>query len=554
MKYSSILVLFFLGFQTYAQEKTIIQLKVPNKDDVVYIAGNQSSLGDWDYDKVKMYKVSDYYRMIAVSLDYPAEFKFSRGSLDTEGIHKTLDDNPNIVLKDTLSKVAYRIKGWKDEMLKSQLNIGFQFLPFQSQMLGEKRTVSVYLPKDYTTSKQYPVIYLTDSNPKKFKIVTSFLESLSTPPYNAIPECILVGIPQENIYTELNTSLETSAETFKKFILTELFNLINSKFSTSGFNGIIGHNMGADFNQLVMLSKNNPITAYINISPDLNDYLKKDLENYFKNYSGRKVYYYLSNALYSDNEAEESFAYIKNIYQSTANETIEFSSQVSKVGKESLFSATIKDGLLHIFKDYRNLNNYSGFKDYADNYISDMILTYRVEAELEPLDIDYYASKIIERKDVETYNAMVNYLDSLASSDLELKKLKLSPIDKAIHHYKMEMYDSSLMYWNKALKSYSSNNKNVVDPENFYNNFRVAVDTYLSTDNADGAILFLEKCIGILPQYALAFHYHIAKIASEENLDLEKGNASLMFCVENFTPNIYFTKDDMRQLVYNSEN
>jgi len=552
MKYISILVLFFLGFQHYAQEKTIIQLKVPNKDDVVYITGNQTALGDWDYDKVKMYKVSDFYRMIAVKLDYPAEFKFSRGSRDTEGIHKSLDNNPNIVLKDTLSKVAYRIKGWKDEMLKSQLNIGFQFLPFQSQILDEKRTVSVYLPKDYSTSKQYPVIYLTDSNPKKFKIVTSFLESLSTPPYNAIPECILVGIPQKNIYTELNTRLESSAETFKKFILTELFNLINSKFSTSGFNGIIGHGMGADFNQLVMMSKNNPITAYINISPNLNPSLKPGLERHFKNYNGRKVYYFLSRAIYSGPETERSYAYIKNIYQSSGNKAIEFSTQVSKVGKESLFSTTINDGLLHIFKDYRNLNNYSGFKDYAENYTSDMILTYRVEAELEPLDIDYYASKIIERQDVKTYNTMVNYLDSLASSNVELKKLKFSSIDKAIHYHKMEIYDSSLVYWNKALKSYNSNTT-VVDPENFYNNFTVAVDTYLNNENAEGAIVFLEKCVGILPQYALGFHFYIAKITSEKKLDQVKGNASLMYCVEHFTPNIYFTKEDLRQLVYNSE-
>lgn len=553
MKYSSILILFFLGFQNYAQEKTIIQLKVPNKDDVVYIAGNQTALGDWDYDKVKMYKVSDYYRMIALNLDYPAEFKFTRGNLDTEGIHKTLDDNPNIVLKDTLSKVAYRIKGWKDEMLKSQLNIGFQFLPFQSQILEEKRTVSVYLPKEYTQSKQYPVIYLTDSNPKKFKIVTSTLESLSTPPYNSIPECILVGIPQENINTELNSSLEASAETFKKFILTELFNLINSKFNTSGFNGIIGHNMGADFNQLLMMSSNNPITAYINISPDLNDNLKPGLEQYFKNYDGRKVYYYLANAIYSNPEYKESYEFIKSINQSGTNKKIVFSAQEFGLGKENLFSSTIKDGLLHIFKDYRNLNNYSGFKDYAQNYTSDMILTYRVSAELEPLDVNYYASKIIDRKDVDMYNDMVNYLDSISNSDIKFKKLKFSSIDKAIHYHKMEMYDSSLVYWNKALKSYSSSNTNVVDPENFYNNFTVAVDTHLSDDKAEEAVAFLEKCIGVLPQYALAFHFYIAKISFENNLDQEKGNASLMYCIENYKPNIHFTKVDLRKLVYSTE-
>jgi len=550
MKNIFTLILFAFSFILLSQEKTIIQLKVPNKDDVVYIAGNQSALGNWDYDDVKMYKVSDYYRMIALKLDFPAEFKFTRGSLDTEGIHKTLDDNPNFVLTDTISKVAYRIKDWKDEMLKSQLNIGFQYLPFQSRILDEERTVKVYLPKDYSKSKKYPVIYLTDANTKKFKIVTSTLESLSTAPYNAIPECILVGIPQDNIYTEINTDLEASAENFKKFILTELFDLINSKFSTSGFNGIIGHDMGADFNQMLMMSKNNPITAYINISLNLNDNLKSGLSNYFNSYKGRKVYYYITNAKYNTPETKDSFNFIKNLSQSGGNENIEFSSQQFDLNKESLFSSAIKDGLLHVFNDYRNLDNYKSFKDYAENYPSDMILAYRVDAELEPQDINYYASKIIDNKDIATYELMTNYLDSLSTLNAKQGKLRFSSIDKAIHYHKMEIYETSLVYWNKALNAYNNDNSSVVDPKYFYNNFTVAIDSYLKYNDPEGSIAFLKKCINALPQYALAFHYYLAKTISEENLNKTEGKASLMYCVENFVPNIYFTKVDLRKLVY----
>lgn len=548
MKYLLLMVFLFLNFFGRSQEKTIIQVKVPNKDDVVYIAGNQNSLGDWDYDKIKLYKVSDFYRMIALELEYPAEFKFTRGSLDTEGIHKTLKDNPNFVLKDTISKVAFRINGWKDEMLKSQLNIGFQFLPFHSKIMNEERTVKVYLPKDYSESKRYPVLYLTDANAKKFKIVTSTLESLSTEPYNAIPECILVGIPQDNIQMELNTSLEASAEKFKKFILSELVTLIDSKFRTSGFNGIIGHDMGADFNQMLMMSDNNPIKAYINISPDLNSSLKKDLESYFKNYDGRKIFYHLSNGFFSSPEAKESFEFINNIPQ---NNNIDFSSQELKLGKESLFSATIKDGLLHIFNNYRNLNNYSNFKDYADNYPTEMMLTYRISADLEPSDINYFASKIINEKDLDMYNYMIDFLENSSSSNV---KENFTSIDKAIHYRKMEMYDTSLVYWNKTLKSYSNENSNVVNPENFYRNFTGAVETYLDKNYVEECIKFLEKCVSLLPQYALAFHYYIAKVSSEKNVSEIKGKKSLLYCVEKFEPNIYFTKNDLKDLVYSFDN
>jgi predicted alpha/beta superfamily hydrolase len=553
MKKFVVFIILLYSFSVLSQEKTVIQLKVPNKDDVVYISGNQPALGSWDYDEIKMYKISDYYRMIALKLEYPAEFKFTRGSLDSEGIHKTLDDNPNFVIQDTVSKVAYRIKDWKDEMLKSQLNIGFQYLPFQSQILGEKRTVKIYLPKDYSESKKYPVLYLTEANAKKFKIVISSLESLSTAPYNAIPECILVGIPQDNIYTEINTNLESSAENFKNFILSELFNLINSKFNTSGFNGIIGHGMGADFNQMLMLSKNNPITAYINISLELNDNLKTGLADYFANHKGRKVHYYITNAKYNTPESIKSFRYLQNINQSGNNKNIEFLSQEFNLSKESLFSSSIKDGLLHIFKDYRNLDNYANFKDYADNYLTDMILAYRVDAELEAEDINYYASRIIDQKDVSAYQNMLKYIDSLSDKGLIQEKLRFTPIDKAIHYHKMEKYDTGLVYWNEALKAYDSDNSSVVDPRTFYYNFTVALDSYLGNNNPQGAIEFLEKCIEALPEYALAFHYFLAKIASEQNLSQIKGKASLMYCVENFKANIYFTKVDLRKLVYDSE-
>lgn len=549
MKSFIIISFMFLSFIVKAQEKTIIQLKVPNKDDVVYIAGNQSSLGNWDYDKLKMYKVSDFYRMIAVKLEYPAEFKFTRGSLDTEGIHKTLKDNPNFILNDTLSKVAYRINAWKDELLKSQMSIGFQYLPFQSKVMDEERTVKVYLPKNYSDQRRYPVIYLTEASEEKFKIVTSNLESLSMPPYNAIPECILVGIEQDNVQMEINTELESSAEQFKKFILSELVTLIDSKFNTSGFNAIIGHDMGADFNQMLMMSDYNPIKGYININPNLNDNLKSELEDYFQNYDDRQIFYYLSSAAYGDPQEKESFDYITNLNQPSKNSKIDFSSEEFKSGNGSLFSASIKDGLLHVFNRYRNLNEYTDFKDYAKNYLYDMILTYRINAKLEQSDVNYYASKIIEEKNVEAYEEMISTLDKLTSANPD-QKVNLTTIDKARHYFKMGWTEKSLEYWNLALNSYSNDNSRVVDPKDFYNNFTVALEAYQNNENTTAAISFLEKSIKVLPQYALEFNYYIARLASKNPSLKSKGQASLLYCVEAFEPNIYFTKDDMKQLVY----
>ncbi|MEQ8577032.1 MAG: hypothetical protein RIB63_23390, partial [Fulvivirga sp.] len=65
--------------------ETKIRVKVPNKDDVVYIAGNQPNLTYWS-SSIRLTKVSDCEREITVNLHYPALFKFTRGNWDTEAV------------------------------------------------------------------------------------------------------------------------------------------------------------------------------------------------------------------------------------------------------------------------------------------------------------------------------------------------------------------------------------------------------------------------------------------------------------------------------------
>ena len=54
------------------------------KNDIVYITGNQSSLGDWNPNKIEMKKTTDYERSIVLKVQSPAQFKFTKGSWDTE--------------------------------------------------------------------------------------------------------------------------------------------------------------------------------------------------------------------------------------------------------------------------------------------------------------------------------------------------------------------------------------------------------------------------------------------------------------------------------------
>jgi len=76
----------FVGMST-EMYRTTIKVQVPNKEDVVHIAGNQKNLTNWN-SVLKLKKVSDYERKITLDLHFPAVFKLTRGTWLSEAIVK----------------------------------------------------------------------------------------------------------------------------------------------------------------------------------------------------------------------------------------------------------------------------------------------------------------------------------------------------------------------------------------------------------------------------------------------------------------------------------
>jgi len=74
-----------------------IKVKVLNKTDTIYISGNQDNLGNWNPEKIKMERVSDFERVLNLKLKSPAQFKITRGNWDTEAEVKGTYEN--IIIK-----------------------------------------------------------------------------------------------------------------------------------------------------------------------------------------------------------------------------------------------------------------------------------------------------------------------------------------------------------------------------------------------------------------------------------------------------------------------
>ena len=111
------------AFVGMSEEKyrTTIRVKVPNREDVVHIAGNQKNLTDWN-SVLKMKKVSEFEREITLDLHFPAQFKFTRGTWLSEGIvkgnEKLVEDAHYNPLRIDLDwdGTTFQILEWKDRL------------------------------------------------------------------------------------------------------------------------------------------------------------------------------------------------------------------------------------------------------------------------------------------------------------------------------------------------------------------------------------------------------------------------------------------------------
>ncbi len=102
----------------YSKEVYEVTFKVivPDKNDTVYITGNQDPLGNWDPKQVAMKKIADTVREITLKLHSPAQFKFTRGSWETEAIVEDTDAMSNLrIFPEKADHFGYVITNWKDK-------------------------------------------------------------------------------------------------------------------------------------------------------------------------------------------------------------------------------------------------------------------------------------------------------------------------------------------------------------------------------------------------------------------------------------------------------
>ncbi len=158
------------------------------------------------------------------------------------------------------------------------LSIG-EIRVLRSTVLKEDRTLNIYLPATYDTSKTYPVIYVLDGSMNEdFLHVTGLVQFFNMT--FSMPDCIIVGIanvdrrrdfsfPTE--IKELKTKYPTTghSEAFIRFMETELLPFINKQYKTNNTRYLIGQSLGGLLATEILLKKSALFSHYLIVSPSL---------------------------------------------------------------------------------------------------------------------------------------------------------------------------------------------------------------------------------------------------------------------------------------------
>jgi predicted alpha/beta superfamily hydrolase len=153
-------------------------------------------------------------------------------------------------------------------------------LPLESRILGETRSLSVYLPFGYEErDESWPVVYLIDGGVQQdFFPVAGFgaLATLSA----QYEEFIVVGVKTNNRRYELTTPSEVEydleripenggADDFRRFIREEVQPLIQERYRTTGETAVLGESLAGFFIMDTFLRAPQSFDHYIAVSPSV---------------------------------------------------------------------------------------------------------------------------------------------------------------------------------------------------------------------------------------------------------------------------------------------
>jgi predicted alpha/beta superfamily hydrolase len=187
-----------------------------------------------------------------------------------------------IFLLSSLISVSSYSQGNKQSDSTKPFVLG-EIRTLQSKILGEPRTLNIYLPEGYNPKDtlKYPVIYLLDgSADEDFIHIVGLVQFNSFEWINIVPKSIVVGIATVDRRRDLTypTTIEADrkkypesghSDKFISFLAKELEPYIEKTYKTSNSKTLIGESLGGLFATQIFFEQPTLFNKYIIVSPSL---------------------------------------------------------------------------------------------------------------------------------------------------------------------------------------------------------------------------------------------------------------------------------------------
>lgn len=189
----------------------------------------------------------------------------------------------------------------------SDLKLG-EVATFYSEELKENRSLNIFFPVAYDSTKVYPVMFVLDGSMNE-DVVHIYGLTQFFPLYYYMPECIVVGIqnvdrrrdytfPTENKEILEKNPTAGKSEQFIRFIEKELIPYVEKKYSNSKTKFLIGQSLGGLLATQILIEKPQLFSHYLIVSPSLwwddESLLEKIESKEFKHSIPDSTYVYVS--------------------------------------------------------------------------------------------------------------------------------------------------------------------------------------------------------------------------------------------------------------------
>ncbi len=234
-------------------------------DEPVYLSGNNTHLGNWDGKGLALEREDDgtYHGTLTIRRGARVEFKATRGSWDSVEKNQTGGEIDNrYVIADADKQVEVVVASWAsgvaehiDPTLTGDIRLHEKF---RSDILGNDRTLIVYLPPGYgdQEDRRYPVLFMHDGQ-NIFDASTSFagheweVDEAAERLINGgeIEPIIIVGMYNnaERMHEYSDGSKDDQGTAYTRFVVEEVKPFIDRTYRTAPARertGIAGSSLG----------------------------------------------------------------------------------------------------------------------------------------------------------------------------------------------------------------------------------------------------------------------------------------------------------------------